>query len=299
MLAVYGGAFLLKETRYRFSMRVAAIQLCSQDDVETNLSAAGALVRQAAAEGADLLVLPEGFAYLGRDEGRQFLAEEAGAGGPIETAVSSWSRELGVHIIAGGMPEVSTEPARPFNSSLLFDPQGVIIARYRKLHLFDVSLSDGTAFRESRATSPGSAPVVADIGDIRVGMSICYDVRFAPLYGWQRNQGAHLLTVPAAFTKTTGAAHWEVLLRARAIETQCWLVAAAQEGEHPHGRKTYGQSMIVDPWGNIVAQKLHPGSGFVLADIDMQALHRVRTQIPVEEHELFSKPRWNKPKNSE
>lgn len=265
-------------------MKVAAAQLNSQDNVVTNLAETEPVIRRAAEAGARLVVLPEAFAYLGTEKGKSTIAEELGRPGPIQKAIGTWCRAHDIFIIAGGMPEKSGDPSRPYNTSVLFAPDGEVAASYRKLHLFDVELSDGTTWAESSATTPGEKVTVAQADDLNVGLTICYDLRFPQLYTLLRAQGAQLLTVPAAFTKTTGAAHWEVLLRARAIETQCWLAAAAQDGTHPRGRKTYGHAMIIDPWGRIVSEVTEPGPGFALAEIDLQEVSSVREQMPVASH---------------
>lgn len=265
-------------------MKLAALQLNSQDNVVANLAETERVVRAAAEAGAQIVLLPEAFAYLGTEEGKSKVAETLGSPGPIQAAVSSWCRAHHIHVIAGGMAEKSEQPGRPYNSSVVFSPSGEVEGAYRKLHLFDVKLSDGTAWTESSATTPGEVPRVVQVGDLTVGLSICYDLRFPDLYSWQRAQGAQLLTVPAAFTKTTGAAHWETLLRARAIETQCWLAAAAQDGSHPGGRKTFGHAMIVDPWGRIVSEVRDPGPGFAIAEIDLQEVNSVREQMPIAAH---------------
>lgn len=268
------------------SMKVAALQLCSQENVETNLRDAGKLVRDAADAGAEVVVLPEAFAYLGGEEGKPLLAEVLGAGGVIQDSVASWCREHSICIIAGGLPEKSPDAARPFNTSAVFDENGKVLAFYRKIHLFDVELNDGTTWNESAATHPGSKPVVTSVCGVPTGLSICYDLRFPQLYQWMADRGAQLITVPAAFTRTTGLAHWHVLLRARAIETQCWVVAAAQQGQHPLGRQTFGHALIVDPWGEVVAERTEPGLGFALAEIDLNKVLSVRAQMPVRDHQV-------------
>lgn len=267
-------------------MKVAAIQLCSQENVEANLRDAGELVRQAAEAGAELIVLPEAFAYLGPEEGKPLLAEVLGGRGVIQDSVAAWCREHGVCIVAGGLPEKSPDSSRPFNTSAVFGEDGTLIATYRKLHLFDVELHDGTTWNESSATHPGSEPVVANVCGVPVGLSICYDLRFPQLYQWMADNGAQVITVPAAFTRTTGKAHWHVLLRARAIETQCWVIAAAQQGPHPQNRETYGHALIVDPWGEIVAEREEPGLGFALAEVDLNKVVSVRAQMPVRDHKV-------------
>ncbi len=177
------------------------------------------------------------------------------------------------------MPEASDDPARPFNTSVLVDPRGAIAATYRKVHLFDVSLADGTSARESAASSAGSEAVTAAVNGVRIGLSICYDVRFPELYRRLVDQGARIVTVPAAFTLTTGKDHWHALLRARAIENQVYVLAPAQHGKHPRGRQTYGKSIIVDPWGEVVAQ-CSEGEGFAAALLDFDYQDRVRTSLP-------------------
>jgi predicted amidohydrolase len=177
------------------------------------------------------------------------------------------------------MPERSDDPARPFNTSVLVDPSGQVTGRYRKIHLFDVSLSDGTSLRESAATSAGSEPVTAEVDGVPVGLTVCYDVRFPELYRRLVDQGARVVTVPSAFTLTTGKDHWHTLLRARAIEDQVWVLAPAQHGKHPRGRQTYGKSVIVDPWGEVVAQ-CSEGEGMAVAKLDFEYQDRVRTSLP-------------------
>lgn len=265
-------------------MKIAAIQLNSQGEVSDNLDQTEVHLKAAAQAGAELVVLPEAFSFLGLERDKPALAEELEGEGQVVTRVRTWCRSHRVAIIAGGMIEKSPDPQRTFNTSAVFDSNGALLSRYRKMHLFDVELDDGTSWHESRATRPGDEPSVFALGDFRIGLSICYDLRFPELYAWQRRRGAHVLTVPAAFTKTTGLAHWHVLLRARAIETQCWVIAAAQEGDHPQGRRTFGHSLIVDPWGRVVAERTEPGPGFVLFDVSLETVESVRRQIPVADH---------------
>lgn len=265
------------------TLRAAAVQVSSQEDVRKNLADCRALVERAHASGARLILLPENFAYFGPDEGRRAVAERFGEGGPIESALSEWARSANAYVVAGGMPERSDDGERPYNTCAAFSPDGRLMASYRKVHLFDVELADGTTLRESAKTSAGSAPVVADIDGFKVGLSICYDVRFPELYRRLADQGAEVLVVPAAFTVHTGKDHWAVLLRARAIESQAWLVAAAQWGRHPGGRTTFGHSMIVDPWGAIVAE-CSDRTGLIVADLDRAYLERVRAELPSLRH---------------
>jgi predicted amidohydrolase len=258
----------------------AAVQLSSQADVGENLDRAAALVAEAAGRGAKVVLLPENFAYLGGDEaGRRAVAEDLGDGaGPIARRLGEMARAHGVHVLAGGMPERSSDPGRPFNTLALAAPDGSVRAAYRKIHLFDVDLAE-RSYRESGATTAGREPVVVEVAGIRVGLSICYDLRFPELYRALAAKGAEVLVVPAAFTVTTGKDHWHVLLRARAIESQAYVVAAAQWGKHPGGRMTYGKSCIVDPWGEVIAQASE-GTGVITATVDREYLRRVRESLP-------------------
>lgn len=266
-------------------MRAAVIQLSSQDDVEKNLERASALVAAAAKAGAELCALPENFAFMGEEAQKRAIAEstEGAAAGRITRAVCDAARASRVWLVAGGMPEASGDADRPFNTSLLVSPQGEVVARYRKMHLFDVDLADGTKLLESGATRAGDAPIVAEAAGQKLGMTICYDVRFPELYRRLVDQGARIVTVPAAFTVTTGKDHWHVLLRARAIENQVFVLAPAQHGRHPKGRTTYGKSLVVDPWGDVVAQ-CSEGEGFALATLDFAAQDRVRASLPCLAH---------------
>jgi predicted amidohydrolase len=193
------------------------------------------------------------------------------------------ARAARVTLIAGGLPERSGDDVRPYNTAVVLDARGEVVARYRKIHLFDVELSQEQAYRESAGTSPGTEPVVIDVVGWKVGLSICYDLRFPELYRALVDRGAQVLVVPAAFTKATGTDHWHALLRARAIEAQCWLLAAAQAGEHPGNRQTYGHSMVIDPWGTIVSE-LPEGAGVQCFDLDPQRLADVRRRLPSLQH---------------
>jgi predicted amidohydrolase len=271
-------------------MLAAVIQLCSQDDVPTNLARVVALIGEAARAGAQVIALPENFAFMGGDDaGKREHAEKADGHGPILSTIVAAAREHQVHIVAGGMPETSEDPEKPYNSSVLVDPRGAIVAVYRKLHLFDVDLADGTSLKESASTSAGSDKVVARVRDVPLGMSVCYDVRFPELYRALERRGARIVTVPAAFTVTTGKDHWHVLLRARAIENQVFVLAPGQQGKHPRGRTTYGKSIIVDPWGDVIAQ-CGDGEGFAMAKLDLAYQDRVRASLPCLAHRRLSTP---------
>jgi predicted amidohydrolase len=261
----------------------AVVQLSSQDDVAGNLARAEHWIAEAARAGAQLVALPENFAFMGEEDVKCRLAESlAPPHGPIVAAMAGAARKAGVFLVAGGLPEKSDVAERPFNTSVLFAPDGRIVLRYRKIHLFDVDLPDGTKLEESRATCAGSAldpRVVAAPGLPALGMTICYDLRFPELYRALEERGARIVTVPAAFTLATGKDHWHVLLRARAIENQLYVLAPAQTGKHPKGRQTYGKSLIVDPWGDVLAQA-GEGEGIALARIDPLYLEKVRRSLP-------------------
>lgn len=262
-------------------MNVAVVQLNTQDDVAANLVRAREWIARAAAAGAKVVTLPENFAFMGEEAKKREIAERLDGAfpGPILSALAGEAAARGVWVLGGGMPERSDDPARPYNTSVLVDPTGAIAATYRKVHLFDVSLPDGTSLRESAATMAGTEAVTATVSGTRFGLSICYDVRFPELYRRLVDQGARVLTVPSAFTLTTGKDHWHALLRARAIENQCWVLAPAQHGKHPKGRQTYGKSIVVDPWGEVVAQ-VSEGEGFAVAPLDFEYQDRVRTSVP-------------------
>lgn len=262
-------------------MIVAVVQLNSQEDVTANLVRAKRWIAEAAAAGAKLVALPENFAFMGEESGKREVAErlDRARPGPILGALAESAKAHGVWVIGGGMPERSEDPARPYNTSVLVEPSGAIAGAYRKVHLFDVSLPDGTSARESAATSAGADAVTAEVLGTRVGMSICYDVRFPELYRKLIDQGARIVTVPAAFTLTTGKDHWHPLLRARAIENQVYVLAPAQHGRHPGGRQTYGKSVIIDPWGEVIAQ-CSEGEGIAVGRLDFDYQDRVRASLP-------------------
>lgn len=268
----------------RNSLDVAAVQLNSRDDLDENLRTCRDWVRRASERGAKLVLLPENFAFFSADTGRRRVAESlTGEPGPIRRAMSEWARDFSVTVIGGGFPETSSEPDRPFNTCAVVGPSGDLSASYRKIHLFDVDLSDGTRLRESEATAAGETPVVVDVAGFNVGLSICYDLRFPELYRALVDRGAELIVVPAAFTLHTGRDHWHVLLRARAIEAQAWVLAAGQWGRHPKERITYGHSLVVDPWGTVVAEA-SDGVGLVLARIERTRLAEVRRSLPSLQH---------------
>ena len=264
-------------------MRVALVQTTSTDDVAANLVAASRLVEEAAGRGASLVALPENFAFLRREGGPIPCAQ--GLDGEIVGALRALARRLHVRILGGSFPEAGASEARVFNTSVLISPAGEIEAVYRKIHLFDVDLaaSGGGVYRESAVVAPGREVVVAQTPDAVIGMSICYDLRFPELYRALAARGAQILAVPSAFTRETGKDHWEVLLRARAIENQAFVIAPAQCGRHSETRASHGRSLIVDPWGLVLAQGGDQPC-VVLADCDLGELARIRASLPSLEH---------------
>jgi predicted amidohydrolase len=274
-----------------WQLRVGAVQMCSTDDLRANLATVAELTDKAASQGAQLVALPECFSFLGRREGDKLaIAEAVGAGGPIITALRELAIKHGVYILGGGTPEVvPDDDKRTFNSAVVINPGGHLIACYRKIHLFDVDIPGGATLRESDATAAGDELVVVEIGGARVGLSICYDVRFPELYrALVKDRGAEVLVVPAAFTAHTGAAHWHLLLRARAIEDQAWVVAPAQWGRHNEKRESYGHTLIVDPWGTVV-DDLASGDGVVMATLHGEAVEQRRAQMPCLQHAVLWK----------
>ena len=259
---------------------VAAIQMNSSHVVADNLSAAAQLLREAKDAGADLACLPENFAFMGiRDADKRAVAE-SDAGGPVQEFLASSARTLGMWILGGTIGIARDSQSRVANTSLLFDAKGARVARYDKIHLFDVTVPGrNEEYRESTHVEPGQMPVVADTPVGRLGMSVCYDMRFPELYRTLVDQGAQWLCMPAAFTVPTGRAHWETLLRARAIENLCYVVAPAQVGMHSNGRETYGDSLIVDYWGKLLA-RLPQGAGVIVAPIDLQEQAAARARFP-------------------
>lgn len=262
----------------------AVAQMSSQTDFAANLLRAEELVAEAAARGAQLVLLPENFALMGDEARRRDVAERLdGAPGAIVQSLQRAARRHEVTVIGGGFPERSDDPARPFNTSVVVGPSGDVLATYRKIHLFDVEVGDGVSYRESAATSAGDSPVVVSAAGLSVGLSVCYDLRFPELYRALVDGGAQVLTVPAAFTLVTGKDHWHVLLRARAIESQSYVLAAAQWGSHPGGRRTFGKACIIDPWGDIVAQ-VPEGEGVAVAEVNPERVAAVRRDLPCLTH---------------
>ena len=262
-------------------MRIAAAQMTSGAEKAVNLDVATRLITTAAASGAHLVGLPENFAWMGPESERADNAETLE--GATLARMAELARSLKISVLAGSVLESGAPGGRLYNTSTLFGPDGGRLAVYRKIHLFDVEVGDGQTYRESAAVAPGSEVVVAEAPFGKVGLSVCYDLRFPELYRRHAEAGAVLLTVPAAFTLMTGKDHWEVLLRARAIENQAYVMAPAQQGKHPKDRLTWGHAMVIDPWG-LVTARASEGEGLAMAELDLAYLAKVRRTLPALQH---------------
>lgn len=274
------------------SQKVALCQMVSNADLESNLQQAAGLIKEAARQGATLVQLPENFAYYGGQQTRALgEAESALGGGPIQAFLAQQSRDHKLWLVAGSLPLAHRPDGQPVaagrvrSSCLVYDEQGQCRSRYDKLHLFDAAVADTQAqYLESETFEPGECPVTVDSPLGSLGLSICYDLRFPELYRVLRSQGAQCLLVPSAFTYLTGSAHWESLLRARAIENQCWVLAANQGGWHNGRRRTWGYSMVVDPWGQVRAVAEQDGPQVLMAEVDLGVSIKIREDMPVWEH---------------
>src|SRR4051794_8440602 len=273
-------------------IRVACVQMTSRSDKAANLARAEALVARGASTGADVVVLPEKWNLIGSADDYRAAAEPLEAGESVN-AMSTWARTLGITLVGGSITERRDGREKLSNTSCVFDPEGELVAVYRKIHLFDVEVG-GNVYRESEAEEPGTEPVVARGEGWPIGLTVCYDVRFPELYRILALEGAELVTVPAHFTTPTGRDHWHVLLRARAIENQCFLAAAAQWGETIRGKPAYGRSLIVDPWGVVLAQA--PDEETVIsAELDRARLRDIRAKLPSLANRRADAYRWPTP----
>lgn len=312
-LAALPEIWLDPDTMTNRRFRVAALQMCATNDLAANLAVCERRAAEAVDRGAALLVLPENFAFLGRQEGERLAVAERldpAAPGPILSALADMATRHGLWIIGGGMPEAiaaediaadpgPASPASPgpapatgktYNTCVVVDPRGALVASYRKIHLFDVDLPGRAVLRESGSVAPGRVPVVCETPLARIGLTICYDVRFPELYRELVVQrGAQVVVVPAAFTVPTGTAHWHVLLRSRAIENQCYVVAAAQAGQHNEKRASYGHTLIVDPWGTIL-DEIAADEGLAVAEIDLDLIDETRLRMPCLQHQVLVRP---------
>lgn len=263
--------------------RVAAVQMISGPRVSDNLATAGQLVAEAVAQGAELVALPEYFPIMGLNEGDKVLVREQDGSGPIQDWLAATAARHGIWLIGGSIPLAASVPDKVLNSSVAYGPDGKRVARYDKIHLFGFQ-KGAERYNESATIEAGHQPVAFTTPYGRIGLSICYDLRFPELY---RALGeVDLLVIPAAFTETTGRAHWEILLRARAIENQCYVLAVGQGGHHENGRETHGNSMLIDPWGSILDRKLK-GPGIVIGEVDHAFIADTRASLPALQHRIF------------
>jgi nitrilase len=270
--------------------RVAAIQMVSGDDVDANLDEAARLISTAVSAGAEFVVLPENFAIMPTKDAGQLRIMERDGDGPIQEFLSAQAHRNHIWLVGGSIPLESSQPSKVRAACLLFNDRGDRVARYDKLHLFDVKLDNGEEYSESLTIEPGESVVVVDSPIGRLGLTICYDLRFPELFREMLGQGAEIFTVPSAFTATTGKVHWEILLRARAIENLAYVIGAGQGGSHSSGRETYGDSIVIDPWGEVI-NRLARGPGIVTADIDRKRLEDLRRSLPSIEHRRLGNDR--------
>lgn len=267
--------------------KCAAIQMASSPNVASNLLEAGKLIAEAAKDGAKLIALPENFALMGVHELDKVKVREPDGEGIIQTFLSETAKKHGIWLVGGTVPLVADNDNKVRAACLIYNEKGERVARYDKVHLFDVSVPDtDEEYRESDSIENGDFPLVIDTPFGKLGIAVCYDLRFPEFFRNMLEQGVEIVIVPSAFTAETGAAHWEVLLRARAIENLCYIIAPNQGGFHLNGRKTYGHSMIIDPWGGVL-DCYKTGAGFVSADIEKERLEKIRTSFPVLEHRQF------------
>jgi predicted amidohydrolase len=263
--------------------RVAAVQMVSTPRVEENLQAAASLIAEAVVQGAELVALPEYFPIMGLRESDKVGVREADGAGPIQEFLAATARQHGIWLVGGSLPLEASSPDKMLNSSLVYNPQGERVARYDKIHLFGFQKGK-ERYNESATIEAGNQPLAFETPFGRLGVTICYDIRFPELY--RRLGEPDLVIIPAAFTETTGRAHWEILLRARAIENQCYVLAVAQGGKHENGRETHGNSMLIDPWGEIMARQ-DKGAGVVIGELDHARIADVRASLPALRHRVM------------
>ena len=266
------------------SSRIAAVQMVSAPTVAENLETAGRLIAAAAARGAQLAALPEYFCIMGMKDTDKVDAREAPGDGPIQAFLSATAKQHGIWIVGGSAPLMCADAGKVRNSSLVYDASGALVARYDKIHLFGFQMGE-ERYHEASTIEPGTVPVTVDTPFGRLGLSICYDLRFPELY--RAMQDVDIILVPSAFTETTGRAHWETLLRARAIENLAYVLAPAQGGRHANGRETHGDSMIIDPWG-VVLDRLPRGAGVVMADVNLERMQGLRRSLPALSHRTIT-----------
>lgn len=265
-------------------MKVAAIQMCSTPHVDDNLEQAEKLIHTAAMQQADLVVLPEMFAILGASDVARSETKEVFGHGKIQNFLNEQAKKYRLWLIGGTIPIACNSHDKIRAASLVINPEGLCVGRYDKMHLYDADISETESYRESRITEPGETTVVVATPLGKIGLSVCYDVRFPELFRSLVDKGAEIFTLPSAFTRQTGEAHWELLARARAVENACYVIGACQGGQNVSTRSTYGHSLIIDPWGRIIAQKNDDTRGVIVASIDLNEVYRIRRAIPALQH---------------
>jgi len=266
---------------------IASIQMISGTRCSDNLAEVERLLLEAKQQGAELALLPENFPMMAQEDAGVLSIKESIGQGPIQDFLSQQAKKHAMWIVAGTLPITSDDPEKVYAACLIYDAHGERVARYDKIHLFDVDLENDESYKESATMMAGSQPLVIDTPFARIGIAVCYDLRFTEMFRCLIDQGAELIAVMAAFTATTGEAHWECLLRARAIENLCYVAASNQGGLHENGRETYGNSMIIDPWGRLQS-RIGQGAGVIVAEIDTAALHQTRKSFPCLQHRKFS-----------
>lgn len=264
---------------------VAAIQMCSSDNVDDNLKTAAQLIQKAVLQGAQLIVLPEMFPIISKEKTDILLAKEKEGFGKIQNFLAETAAKHHTWIVGGTIPMKSEHEHKIKAACVVYDDNGKAVARYDKIHLFDASISETEIYKESDTTQAGNKVVVIDTPFGKLGLAVCYDIRFPALFTALQNKGAEIIAIPAAFTVKTGQAHWQLLMRARAVETFCYLIGAAQAGLHKSGRKTYGHSLIIEPWGTVIEESVSAGNEVIIADIDLKKLHDIRKFMPVTTHQ--------------
>lgn len=264
---------------------VAAIQMCSSTSVAENCENAAKLISEAAKNGAQLIVLPEMFPLIGSKPTDKIDNKEEYGDGTIQNFLSQQAKENNIWIVGGTIPISCNNKNKVKAACIVYDNKGKALVRYDKIHLFDVVISDNESYKESDTIEPGDKLVVIDTPVGKLGLAVCYDIRFPALFTHLFNNGAEIIAIPSAFTMKTGEAHWELLVRSRAVENFCYVIGACQGGTHDSGRKTYGHSLIVDPWGSVIDMRSNPTPGIVYANIDLDYLHQVRASIPVDKHQ--------------
>jgi nitrilase len=270
--------------------QIAAVQMISGPDVAANLTEAAQLIGEAVAAGAELVMLPENFAIMPKEEGERIAAKEKDGNGPIQDFLSNQARRHHVWLVGGTIPLESSQTDRVRSACLLMDADGERAARYDKIHLFDVKLENGEEYQESGTVEAGEEVVVVKTPVGMLGLAVCYDLRFPELFRHMLDRGAEIFAVPSAFTAQTGKAHWEILVRARAIENLAYVVAPGQGGHHANGRETHGHTMIVSPWGEVLGRLAH-GPGIIMADVDRRRMQAMRASLPSIEHRRFGHDR--------